>query len=162
MADCDQSADPQKPNPQSAVKAWRIFGTYLDKAGLRVTKPRRIVCEHAFRRSDHFTAEMLAAELGAAGPERVSRGTVYHTLALLVRAGLLREIRVKGREVHYDRTLGFEDHEHLVCEQCGCFSGFLDPVIHRRIEAACRKAGFTQRAHRLTVLGICRKCREEG
>jgi Fur family ferric uptake transcriptional regulator len=150
----------EQKNPLTAGKAWRVFGNYLDKSGLRVTQPRRIVCDRVFRGDGHFTAEELAMDLSKAGPARVSRGTVYQTLALMVRAGLLREIREAGREVHYDRTLGFEDHEHLICEQCGKFIEFLDPKIHQRIAIACRKAGFKQRAHRITVLGVCRECNQ--
>ncbi|MDP7290519.1 MAG: transcriptional repressor, partial [Phycisphaerae bacterium] len=96
----------------------------------------------------------------AAWLSRVSRGAVYQTLALMVRGGLLRQMRQAGRAVRYDRTLGFEDHEHLVCEECGGFIEFLDPGIHRRIAIACRKAGFVQRAHHITVLGICQICRD--
>ncbi len=145
----------------STEKAWVAFQVYLKKQGQRVTQPRRIICEYVFKNKGHFTADDLVRALSLAGPTRVSRGTIYQTLSLMVRADLLREIRETGRRVYYDRTFGFDDHEHLLCEQCGSFFEFLDPDIHDRITAICRKARFEQRVHRVTVMGTCRSCRQK-
>jgi Fur family ferric uptake transcriptional regulator len=151
---------PRDKDLSSAEQAWRFFRNYLSDSGMRITQPRRIVCDLVSRGDRHFTAEELVMELGKPGPTRVSRGTVYQTLSLMVRAGLLREMREAGREVRYDRTLGFEDHEHLLCEVCGKYIEFLDPEMHRLISIACGKAGFKQRVHRITVLGVCRTCQD--
>lgn len=147
-------------NPLLAGKAWRMFGNFLRKRGLRVTEPRRIICDHVVRRTGHFTAEDVAAELTRAGSSRVSRATVYQTLPLMVRAGILRELPEAGRQVHYEHALGLAEHEHLICERCGRFIEFVDPQIHARIRRACRDADFREHAHRITILGVCRDCRD--
>ena len=144
--------------PIRVEKAWQAFQRYLLAESHRITQPRRIVCEHVFSRADHFTAEEVSTALSVSGPTRVSRGTVYQTLSLMVKAGMAREIRDTGQHAYYERTFGHRHHEHMVCEKCGTFIEFLDPEICRRISKACRGIGFRQRTHRVTVLGICHAC----
>jgi Fur family ferric uptake transcriptional regulator len=151
---------PGKATPVRVEQAWKSFQKYLLEKEHRITQPRRIVCEHVFSRKDHFTAEEVSTALSVSGPTRVSRGTVYQTLSLMVKAGMAREIRDTGQHAYYERTFGHQHHEHMVCERCGAFIEFLDPEICRRISAACRSKGFRQRTHRVTVLGICKTCHD--
>ena len=67
---------------QSVDEAWPLFVDFLKKKQARVTQARKIVLTQVFSRHDHFCADDLAAEL-TSGPNHVSRGTVYRTLALM-------------------------------------------------------------------------------
>ncbi len=140
------------------AEAWKLLCLFLQQRGDRITQTRRIVLDHALQREDHFLAAELAAEL-AEGPHRVSRGTVYRTLALLVEAGLVRELRDGDMHVHYEAHFGRDEHEHMICTECGAFLEFSDPALARRIHAACAQHHFTAQNHRVTVFGLCSRCR---
>ncbi|NBB95591.1 MAG: transcriptional repressor [Planctomycetes bacterium] len=150
----------QTLSPEDLADAWQQFKTFLRERGARITETRRIVLERALQRADHFRADQLAGEL-AQGSDRVSRGTVYRTLALLVEIGLLREIRDTDTHVHYEATVGREHHEHMVCDGCGAFIEFDDARVGRQLAAACREKGFEQRTHRVVIFGRCRRCRND-
>ena len=139
--------------------AWQEFQAFLRARCERMTQPRRIVLEAALAREDHFRADDLVADLSHR-ERRVSRGTVYRTLALLVEAGILRQIRDSDTHVHYEAVFGRVPHEHMVCDTCGRFIEFCDPQIAVRLKQACRTQKFQERTHRIIVFGLCENCRK--
>ncbi len=147
-----------KPYPTTGDQnAWVEFREFLRRRGERITQPRRIVLQRALACKDHFRADELVAAL-VKERRRVSRGTVYRTLALLVQAGLLREIRDGDIHVHYEAVLGREHHEHMVCDKCGAFIEFSDANIAEQLIQACQKLNFQERTHRIVIFGLCEKC----
>lgn len=147
--------------PESLELAWHLFVEDLRKAGARITTARKIVFHDVMTRGDHFRADELAVAL-ASGKNRVSRGTVYRTLALMVEKGFVRTIRDGDTHLHYERIYGRKHHEHMVCESCGDFIEFEAAALTREIEKQCQGLGFAERTHRLTVFGICRDCQAQG
>ena len=142
---------------QSVDEAWPLFVEFLKKKKARITQARKIVLTQVFSRHDHFCADDLAAEL-TSGPNHVSRGTVYRTLALMEEAGFVRVIRDTDVHAHYEHTFNHPSHEHMICDQCGEFIEFSDKVFAERIARACREKNFTERTHRIVVFGTCGKC----
>lgn len=141
-------------------EAWEKFLARLTASGQRVTATRHIVFARVCELAAHFRADELAAEL-ARGPNRVSRGSVYRTLAILVEAGLVREVRDWHRHVYYERAFGCPRHEHMICDHCGRFVEFSDPEMEARIEAVCKTNGFAKRMYRFVVFGTCDQCMDE-
>lgn len=141
----------------SISEAWELFVAFLRRRQCRVTEARRIILEHVFRRKDHFRADEVAQALGK-GEQRVSRGTVYHTLALLVEAGLVRELRDRDTHVHYESARDMQPHHHMVCGQCGKFIEFQEPRLDHLVDAACAREGFLHQSHQLVINGICADC----
>ena len=83
---------------ETALTPLARFEEYLQSRGKRITQQRRVLVEEVFKHHDHFDAEDLIQSLGrVVGPRRVSRPTVYRTLAELVDAGLLRDMVLDGR-----------------------------------------------------------------
>lgn len=145
---------------RSVDEAWPLFVEFLKDKNARITQARKIVLTQVFSRHDHFCADDLAAEL-ANGPNHVSRGTVYRTLALMEEAGLVRVIRDMDVHAHYEHTFNHEEHEHMVCDVCGVFIEFVADELAVLITQACQHHNFEERAHRVVVFGRCEKCREE-
>ena len=141
-------------------QGWDKFVGFLKNRKARLTPARRIIFYAVFERHDHFSADELAAQLSA-GSDRVSRGTVYRTLTLMVEAGMVREVRDSDNHAHFEHILGHEDHHHLVCRQCGRFIEFAGSVISGRIEQVCSENNFVQDWHSLVVFGWCEDCRRE-
>ncbi len=88
---------------------------WLTQAGLRPTKQRMalallLVGDGQHR---HITAESLFASVRKSG-NSVSLATVYNTLKVFCRAGLLREITVNGAKSYFDTNIS--NHPHFFWE----------------------------------------------
>jgi Fur family ferric uptake transcriptional regulator len=110
----------------------------------RFTEQQRELLEHVFARHSHFDADELIEKLQGA-KTRVSRATVYRTLAKLVDAGLLRRIELGDRTV-YDHDYGYPAHDHLVCEQCGSMTEFQSEELEAFWTASPARTAFGRRA----------------
>ena len=133
----------------------------LKERGLRATRERRVILAHAFDHFGHFYAHDLLASLERHG-FRVSRATVYRTLAHLVDTGLLRRHELGDRKTFYEPVFGREHHEHMVCVRCGAILEFIQDEIERLQDQVCREHGFRPLSHTLQIHGICKRCRQAG
>jgi len=135
---------------------------FIQRKGLRRTSQRDHIVEEAFSRDDHFTAEELFERVRKAS-SAISRATVYRTLALLVEAGLLREIDIGGTETTYDPNfLDKPSHNHLVCIDCGKVIEFEDAGIDTLNDCVARRLGFRPVEHALKIEASCEQLRLKG
>ena len=89
----------------------------LRDVGLRPTRQRVALAQLQFAQGDrHLTAEMVYNE-AAQSSLRVSLATVYNTLNLFAKMGLLREIGVDGSTTYFDTRTG--DHHHFFVDGVG-------------------------------------------
>lgn len=122
----------------------------------RFTEQQRELVQHVFEEHSHFDAEQLIENLKAA-KRRVSRATVYRTLAKLVEAGLLRRIELGSRTV-YDHDYGYPAHDHLVCEDCNSMTEFQSEELEALLERVAGAYQFRATGHTLVVSGLCAAC----
>lgn len=86
------------------------FRALLREHGATATAQRTALAEILFERPQHVCADdllTLARERGV----RVSKATVYNTLNLFARCGLVREVNVDQTRVYYDSTT--RPHHHI-------------------------------------------------
>jgi Fur family ferric uptake transcriptional regulator len=124
----------------------------------RFTDQQRDLVKYIFSRHNHFDADQLADAVKGAGL-RVSRATVYRTLAKLVDAGLLRRLEI-GPRMFYEHDYGYPQHEHLRCEQCGKMIEFQSPAIEGALREVCRQHRFQATGHTFVVRGTCAECNQ--
>jgi Fur family ferric uptake transcriptional regulator len=136
------------------------LAAYLRERRLKFTRQRRTVMEEAFAEHEHFEADELLRRMREK-KLRVSKATLYRTLALLVQAGLLRQEVFGERHSHYEHIYGHRHHDHLLCLGCGKIEEFRNDDIERLQNQICNKYAFTPTDHQLEIHGYCRKCREE-
>lgn len=82
----------------------------LDEHGILPTQQRIDIAHLLFQRPQHLAAEQVLAQVN----ERyghVSKATVYNTLGLFVRRGLVREVLIEPGRVFYDSNT--RDHHHV-------------------------------------------------
>ena len=137
----------------------RIFRNILASRGLKFTPERDVILQEVFERHDHFEAEDLLASIKKKG-KRTSRATIYRTLELLVRCGLLEVVDLGGNSHHYEHVMGHQHHDHLVCERCGRIIEFTHRQLERLKEKVCQEMDFDGRSHTLKIFGICDRCQE--
>ncbi|MFZ5831626.1 MAG: Fur family transcriptional regulator [Planctomycetota bacterium] len=136
------------------------FAQFLQDRGKRVTNQRRLIVEQVFSHHDHFDADELIDHLQELIAQRkVSRPTVYRTLAELVEAGLLRKMVLDGRSV-FEHDYGYPSHDHLYCQVCNRLIEFHSAEIERVRDAVAKSHRFHVTSHRLMVTGVCAACRE--
>ena len=128
--------------------------------GFRLTAPRQAVLEVARGIKAHPTAEEVHRLVIRRAP-RVSLGTVYRNLRLLVDAGLLGEL--PGPRARFDANT--RAHHHFTCLRCGRIADVEAPVaephsraLSNRVEA---HTGLTITHHRIDFFGRCRECRAQ-
>jgi Fur family ferric uptake transcriptional regulator len=110
-------------------KAKETFSTYMETHGLRKTPERFAILEEIYTRADHFDADDLYNSMKDS-KYRVSRATVYNTLELLLDCNLVRKHQFHGNFSQYEKSFGYSQHNHLICNQCKKVTEFCDPRLH--------------------------------
>jgi Fur family ferric uptake transcriptional regulator len=143
------------------LPAAERFGQFLQRRGKRVTQQRRLIVETIFSHHDHFDADELIGHLQELIAKRkVSRPTVYRTLAELVEAGMLRKMTLGGRSI-YEHDYGYPSHDHLYCQVCNKLIEFHSADLERIRDAVAGAHRFQVIGHRMFVTGVCADCRRE-
>ncbi|HWB84757.1 MAG TPA: transcriptional repressor [Bryobacteraceae bacterium] len=123
-------------------------------AALRPTPQRYAVLEFLVRRSVHATADEIFHAVNRSDP-RASRATVYNSLRLLTRAGLVREVGAEGKAARYDANL--HRHYHFLCERCGA----VEDIPWFDLSQAAAKAilgGRVVHDCEIVFRGACERC----
>jgi Fur family iron response transcriptional regulator len=81
----------------------------LKERGITPTQQRIEIAQLLFARPQHVSAEQLLEQVNR-GRTRVSKATIYNTLNLFSRKGLVREIIVDPAKVFYDSNLSRHHH----------------------------------------------------
>ena len=88
----------------------------LEEAGVRCTRPRMLLAQILLEKDQHLSADQVLALAKARGGA-VSKATVYNTLGLFARLGLVREVIVDPQRIFYDSNT--RDHHHIYHEDDG-------------------------------------------
>lgn len=82
----------------------------LEAVGIKATAQRTLIARILLSGPQHLSAEQVLNRLERLG-SRCSRATVYNTLGLFERSGLVREVVVDASRAFFDSTPG--PHHHL-------------------------------------------------
>jgi Fur family iron response transcriptional regulator len=82
----------------------------LEAAGVAPTRQRLDIARVLFSRDQHLSADQLLERLRELGHGHVSKATVYNTLGLFARKGLVREVFADPCRVFYDSNTGYHHH----------------------------------------------------
>jgi Fur family ferric uptake transcriptional regulator len=140
--------------------AHEILATYLKDNGQRATPERVKILDEVMKGSGHFDADELYAKLRSRNIN-VSRGTVYNTLDILVKCGLISKYRFGENHSKYEKAFGRPRHDHLICLSCGDIIEFVNEKITKLQEEVCREKNFKPQNSTFQVFGICSKCQRK-
>lgn len=131
----------------------------LDRAGHRLTEPRRSVAVLIAGQDGHFTAAELV-ELARRRHLGIGRATIFRTLDLLEGIGAVERLDLPTGEHAY---VGCEPahHHHIVCSRCGCTTEIDDAGLRPVVREVARQTGFRVDDHRLELFGLCPACQAE-
>ena len=137
------------------------FQDFLQEQGLKLTGERSALVREIFATHYHFEADELLFKMKEKNV-KISRATVYRTLELLVKSGMVRRVHLGEDHYHYEHVTGNSHHDHLICTTCGSVIEFNDPELQRRQLEICESKKFTPTFHNLQILGVCNACRRKG
>ncbi len=131
------------------------FRRFLNRGHYRKTPERFTILRRALTMKAHFDVETLHAALESDG-YHVSRATVYNTVQLLEKAGILRKNVFAQSTALYE--LCRDNHIHLVCRLLRKKREVSDPLIEQYI-SGLDTPDFMAEAFYITTNGLCDKCR---
>jgi Fur family ferric uptake transcriptional regulator len=131
----------------------------LRERGVRLTRQRRILLDLIDQSGSHLDAESLFKMAKEKDP-KLNRVTVYRTLKLLKKGGLVDELDLMhyGGDQHYYETRLKQEHAHIICLRCGKVEEFFgEPLqkLRRQVEA---HFGFEILLARTEIGGYCSHC----
>ncbi len=151
-----------KSGPSDVEPYLAIFGRYLREQGLPVTQQRVAVAEAVFSSSLHQSVEDMEAALREKDL-RLGKATIYRTLDLLVRSGLVEEHDFGEGFKRYEHRLSRDPvHHHLVCTESGEVIEFRSGELTRIVEETAARHGFRPTRHKLVIFGLSRASQESG
>ena len=138
---------------QAEIRKRIIQG--MRQHGLKLTRQRLAVIDIIAGEKSHPSAASVFAKARKKVPQ-ISLSTVYLTLDILKRAGLIKELEFDDRDSRYEGDIS--NHLNLVCNGCGRIEDFKapsPPVSSANVE---KSTGFRVDSMRLEYYGYCRAC----
>jgi Fur family ferric uptake transcriptional regulator len=133
----------------------------LKNSGYKFTGQRGAVLDVLLRYSgDHLSTDEIFNYVKADHPE-IGIATVYRTLTLLEKIGVVIKLDLDDGFSRYELTRENEDHRHhhLICSKCGSVSEVEDDLLDSLEAQILQKNDFLVTDHRVKFYGICSKCR---
>jgi len=128
---------------------------------VRITDQRRLLVGIIQDSPRHLDAATLLEIARKQDPD-IDRATVYRTIALLKKRGLIDELdlmHIEG-EKHYYEAKTNRDHCHMACFRCGAIMEYASPSFEKLKEEMVKQSGFQIRVVRLEVGGFCKRCQK--
>lgn len=137
------------------------FRRYLRDHHQPVTQQRDRVAEIVLTSDDHLSVEQIRRRLAERGT-RVGLATIYRTVDLLVRSGLVRGHDFGQGFRRFEPVPAQSTHEHLICVRCGSVTEFAHERLERMLPIIADEYGFQPDRHRVEIYGVCRDCQRRG
>jgi Fur family ferric uptake transcriptional regulator len=129
----------------------------LSEQGYRLTPQRMMVLDAIENSEHHISAEEIYAQVITKYPH-LNISTVYRTLELLHRLGLVTETDLGGGRVRY-HPADKGHHHHLVCQECGRVIDLDESVMDSLKQVLQKDYNFTPDIRHLALFGTCADCK---
>ncbi len=128
----------------------------LERAGQRLTAPRRAVAALIAARDGHFTAAQLEDDARSLQLD-IGRATIFRALDLFASLGLVERIDLPAGD-HAYVACDPVHHHHAICTGCGRSFDVADQGLAEILGEIGRRSSFRVTEHRLEVFGLCAAC----
>lgn len=146
------------PPKRDGHALFERFRVYLRDHNLPITHQREVIAAAVLHADGHLSVEDIEGVLRREGTH-VGTATVYRTLELLRRAGLVNELDFGEGFKRYEPSGGDgQHHEHVICVECGRVVEFTSDRIERMNMLIAEEYGFQHHHHRLAIYGVCGEC----
>lgn len=132
------------------------FTRFLTDGKYRKTPERFAILRKAIELHSHFEVDALHMAIENDG-YHVSRATVYNTVELLEKAGILTKNVFGQNSATYE--VKHDNHIHLVCKRCGMIREIENDHIAAEV-MSIKPDDFTPESFAITIYGICGCCQD--
>lgn len=129
----------------------------LRASGRRLTPQRRLILQVLEESSGHLDADALYDRVKA-HDAKISLATVYRTLAVFRKIGLIEEHRLGQDHGHYE-AMREGPHYHFTCLGCGEVIEFDTPLVAQIEQTLGAQKGVRITSTHLHISGYCARCR---
>lgn len=136
------------------------MATRLRHANQRVTANRRVLVDALA----DATRPLTIPEILAVCPD-LAQSSAYRNLVVLEQARVVHRIVTNDEFARFElaEDLTGLHHHHLICASCGSVedvptSAGLEESVHAAAHQIERTTGFRTEAHRVDLVGLCRRC----
>ena len=138
--------------PEEANQQASRIERLCTEHGLRMTAPRRVIARVLSEASDHPDVDEVYRRVNAVDP-RISLSTVYRTVSLLARKGIIARHDFGAGRMRFEEASG-EHHDHLIDIETGKVIEFHNEEIEQLQERVAKELGFELVGHRLQLFGV--------
>ncbi len=141
-------------SPRKPGEIERSLISSLRNKDYKLTTQRREIIRLLSHNRSHPGAREIFRQ-ARKGVPGISISTVYYTLDMMKKEGLIRELEYYDADNRYE--INVSDHINLVCTRCGKIADFTGavPSFSRAVEKA---TGFRPSSMRFEYYGLCRQC----
>ena len=129
----------------------------LRENGYKLTPQRRAVVRTIASTHDHLTPAAIYGKVHQGYP-KIGFVTIYRTLEILNKLGLICEVHAGGNCRSYLMRRPLEHHHHMICSNCGTVIDFTGCDLGELEQRLSRETGFEIESHLLEFLGHCQDC----
>ena len=142
------------------MQSEKSTAAYIDSlrpAGSKRSSKRDRIVDVFLRQEGHLTADDLV-DLIRKEDQRISRATVYRTLAWMEAAGIARKVDFGEGRFRFEHSYRHPRHFHLICKGCNQSMEFLSSDIEQMIEEVAEARKFTVTQAVVQLYGTCEAC----
>jgi Fur family ferric uptake transcriptional regulator len=132
-----------------------ILMNFANRAGLRMTRQRKVILEELQHMMTHPSAEEVY-DVVRKRLHRISLGTVYRNLEILSELGEITKLEFGGTIKRFDPNP--EDHYHIRCSLCDKVVDAPMALLDHVEAHLSKKTEFKIIGHRLEFYGLCPEC----
>lgn len=132
----------------------------LNDRGWRLTPQRETILTvfQNLAKGNHLSAEDLHSLLEDE-KDPISLSTIYRTVKLMARLGILRELELGEGHKHYELNQPYPyHHHHLICVKCNRTIEFKSDSVLKVGSKTAQKEGFHLLDCQLSIHAICPPC----
>ena len=130
--------------------------TFFQEKGYKLTTQRLAICKFILSRKDHPTAHQIYQALKEEYPT-ISLGTIYKTLHLLKKLGLLQELGFNEGSIRYDPDMEF--HMNMVCSKCEKIYDYKTENVKNLWDAILSEMNIKPEGQRIDIYFECDDCK---
>lgn len=138
----------------------RMSNELLKKRGYRLTPQRHMILSVIQDAGEHLRVDEIAQRVQERNPY-VSLSTIYRTLELLQKLGLVRTAHLPGDQPYYEAVPEDAHHHHLVCRHCHQTIHLDTALLGNLHEQLQHTYGFYDVTLDLLASGYCASCQEQ-
>ncbi len=100
-------------SPAKIVRNSSSIADFLTTNEIRPTRQRVAIATHMFETEQHLSADAILERVNSdTNTTTVSKATVYNTLKLFVKKGVLKEVALDPQRIMFDTNI--HDHHHVL------------------------------------------------